>query len=322
MATSGSVNFTQTRNEIIQDALALVGAYGVGRTISSEDIVFTNNLLNKMIKAWQARGLHLWAEEDAYLFVADNTGRYVLSNATSSARAAYETDTVITQLNGGFAATDTALTVDTTTGMSTSDIIGIVLDSDVVHWTTISTIPSSTTLTIASGLATAAADNSHVYTFTSRINRPLKIHSVRKVTGIDTGSTSTQTATALTQLSHTDFMELPSRNTNGSPTHYYYNPDLDSGSLYLYPRPDDPDMYFSFSFSRMLEDFDASTDNADFPSEWLETITYQLAVRLATAFGKDAKLQSLMPMASAMYEMMLDNDAETGSVYLSPDKGY
>lgn len=320
MATSGSVNFNQTRNEIINDAYQLLGVYGVGRTISSEDMNFASNMLNKMIKAWQSKGLHLWAREEAYLFIADQVAEYTLSSDSSSARACARSDAVITELNGAVAASGTSLTVDTTTGMTASDIIGIVLDDDSVDWTTISSVDSSTTLTIASGLTSAASDNNNVYTFTSRINKPLRIHSVRRITGTTNTTTSNQTEVPLVELSHAEYYDLPSKTVDGLPTHYYYNPDLSTGQLNLWPRPNDPEMYIGITYDRMLEDFDASTDNADLPVEWLEALTYQLAVRLAPAFGKEQKVaQLILPMAISMLDDLLDWDTETASLYLMPN---
>lgn len=322
MATSGSINFTQTRNEIINDAFQLIGVYGIGRTISSEDMVFANSLLNKMVKAWQAQGLHLWSKEEAYLFIADNVGQYTLSNDSSSARACSRDDAVITQLNGDHTASDTTLVVDSTTGMNAADIIGIVLDDDTIHWTTIVSVDSSTALTITSGIASAAADNSNVYTFTSRINKPLRIHSMRRVSGVDVAGTSTRTEIEMQCLSHDEYFNLTTKTISGTPTCFYYTPDLSTGTLYMWPRPNDPNIYFEFTYERMLEDFDASTDNADFPTEWLECLTYQLAIRLAPAFGKDQKLQMLLPMASMMYDTMLEWDSEVNSIQFSPNRYY
>lgn len=321
MATSGSDNFLQTRNEIIYDALSLIGVYGIGRTVSSEDMSFCSNMLNKMIKAWQAKGLHLWAKEEGVLFIADNTAEYTLSNASSSARVTSKADAVVTELNGAAASGATSLTVDSTTGMTVADIIGVVQDDDVVLWTTIATIPSSTTLTLTVGLSAAAADNSNVYTFTSRINKPLRILSVRRVSGIDSGGTTTKSEVPLQALSHEEYFDLPSKTLNAdNPTHYYYNPDLTSGKLYLWPRPANPEVYFEFTYERALEDFDASTDNPDLPAEWLEVLTYQLAVRIAPAFGKDEKSMALLiPMATSMLEDLLNWDSEVTSIKLVPN---
>src|SRR3990167_3017319 len=115
MATSGSVNFNQTRNDIITDALGLIGVYGVGRTISSEDMTYCSNALNKMIKAWQGKGIHLWSKEEGVLFPAAYTAEYILSSDATSARACLASDAVITQLNGAHASGATSLTVDSTT---------------------------------------------------------------------------------------------------------------------------------------------------------------------------------------------------------------
>lgn len=320
MATSGSTDFNQTRNEIIIDAFALLGVYGVGRTVSAEDMALANNLLNKMVKAWQAQGLHLWAKEEAYLFVADNTGAYTLSSAATSARMCARDDAVITRLDGAHATSATAITVDTTVGMAAADIIGIVLDDDSVTWDTIATVDTSTTLTLTTGLDSAAASGKNVYTFTSRVEKPLRIHSMRRVEGIDSTTTTSRSEIPMIQLSHAEYFDLPMKSLNGLPSHFYYNPDILDGRLYLWPRPDSPSFYFEVTYDRMLEDLDASTDNIDFPQEWLECTTYQLAVRLAPAFGKDAKVMTMLaPMASAMLEDMKNWDQEIGSVFLVPE---
>ena len=321
MGTSGSVNYNQTRNEIIQDAFQLIGAYGVGRTIDAEDQSFAASMLNKMVKAWQAQGIHLWAKEEGVLLVADNTGEYTLGSGATDARATLASDFVISELTSAHSASDTTIEVDSTTGMAASDIVGIVLDDDTVDWTTIVSVDSSTQITITTGLTSAAADNNNVYTFTSRINKPLRLHSMRRVTGIDSGATSTLSSIPMLQLSHQEFFDLPSKTINGLPTHFYYNPNISTGKLYMWPRPNDPEMRFNFTFSRMLEDFDASTDNPDFPVEWLECLTYQLAVRIAPAYGKDKKLiATIGPLASSMLQNMLDWDTENTSVMLQPDR--
>ena len=51
-------------------------------------------------------------------------------------------------------------------GCTRSDTILIELDDDTLHSTTIVSVDTSTTLTITTGLASAAADNNNVYTYT------------------------------------------------------------------------------------------------------------------------------------------------------------
>lgn len=316
MATSGSVDFNQTRNELIEDAFQLIGVYGVGRTVSAEDMNFASNSLNKMVKAWQAKGLHLWAKEEAYLFGAKNTAEYQLGNTSNDARASKRTDVVLTELSTDEAASSTVLGVDDSTDMSTGDIVGIELNDGTTHWDTIVSIDSSTQITVTTGLSGAASTNRNVYAFTSRINKPLRIHSMRRVTGIG----DNQSSIPMIPLSQQEYFDLPNKNSNGAPTHFYYNPSLTNGRLYIWPRPQNTEYHYEMTFDRMLEDFDASSDVPDFPSEWLECITYQLAYRLAPAFNKDKNM--LQPEASVMLEDMLNWDAETTNVTIQPDRGY
>ena len=274
-------------------------------------------MFNKMVKTYQAGGLHLWAKEEGYLFVADNTGEYTLSADSSSARCTTRSDASITELSVAAAASATTLTVNSTTGMTAADVIGVVNDDDAVTWTTIVSVDSSTGLTLTAGLDGAAAVNKNVYTFTSRINKPLRILGMRRVTG----GPSSPSSIPMMALSHQEYFDLPNKEMNGLPTHFYYTPQLTTGNLYLWTRPDTPEMYFEITFERMLEDFDASTDNPDFPSEWLECLTYQLAVRVAPAFGKSNMLESIGPIAQDLYKEVSTFDVEPNAISFQPNLG-
>lgn len=317
MATSGSTNFSQTRNEVILDAFQILGVYGIGRTVSSEDMTFASSMLNKMVKSWITQGLHLWSKEEAVLFTDYNTGEYTLGNASTHAKATNVSDQIITQLNGAHAASATTLTVDSTTNMAVSDFIGVVTSDNTIHWTTIATIPSSTSLTISSGLDSAASDDGLVYTFTSRINKPMRVLACRRRSGYDT----TQNEVVLSPVSHEDYFNLPVKTSNGEPVQYYYNPDLTNGILYLWPRPNNGNTRIHFTYERLIEDLDSTSDDFDFPAEWLEPLTYQLAVRLARPFGKPSAIQDLLPLASQMLENLKSWDNEIVSIEMIPDLG-
>lgn len=321
MATSGSYNYSQTRVDVINDAFQLLGVYGVGRTTSAEDMTFANSLLNKMIKAWGTKGLHLWAKTEGVLYLTPNVAEYTIGNGSSDAYVTNKSDEVITQLNGALAAAATSVTVDNTTNMTVGDKIGIVLTDKTIHWTTIATIPSSTTLTLTSGVSGAALDNALVYTFTNRLYKPLRVLDARLLQGIDTGSTSTLTELPMTSIAYQDYFELPVKTTSGIPNQFHYNPKLTSGKMYVWPRPSDGSYRIQFSYERVLEDMDAATDDFDFPSEWLESLTYQLAVRLGPPFGKEKRAQFLAPLAGIMLEDLLNWNNEITSVLWQPDSG-
>lgn len=322
MATSGSQNFSQNRDAIINDAYQILGIYGIGRTISAEDTTVASNALNRMIKSWATKGLHLWAKEEGVLFITPNEAEYTLGNAAGDAHATKVSDLVLTQLNGAHAASATSITVDDTTGMAGSDNIGIVTTDKTIHWTTISSVDSSTTLTIASGLDSAASDDGLVYTYTNKIYKPLRILDARRRTGIDSGATSTEFDLPLTEVSYQDYFELPQKTINSIPNQFHYNPKLTSGKLYLFPRPSDGAERIHISYERVIEDMDSASDDFDFPSEWLEPLTWQLAVRLGPMFGRTQKMEQILPIASAMLDNLLDWNAEVSDIQLSPDLDY
>lgn len=319
MSTSGSLNFSQTKNEIILDAFQILGVYGIGRTVSSEDLTFASSMLNKMVKAWAAKGLHLWCKTDGVLYLTQYENEYNIGSS-ATAYATLKSDEIITKLNGTTAASTTSLTVDNTTGMQVNDYIGVVLTSGAIHWSTIATIPNSTTLTINAGLSSEASDNALIFTFTNKLYKPLRILSTRNVQGIDEGNTSSIVESIITLLPNNTYVELPDKTTNSNIiTQAYYKPELTTGKLYVWPRPTDCSNRIEFTFERLIEDLDNTSDDFDFPSEWLECLTYQLAVRLARPFGKPSAIQDLLPLASQMLEDLLSWDTEINEVYLMPD---
>jgi hypothetical protein len=311
MATSGSVDFNQTRNEIIKDALVLLGVIGADETIHEADQALSARFLNKMVKSWDAQGIHLWTATEATLFLADEVAEYDLSNASGSARWS---DTVVdTTLSAAEAASQTVISVTTSTGMTAADIVGIVADDDTVHWSTIASVDSSTQITIDDATVAASASGNRVYSFTTRANRPLKIHSVRR-------RSETANDVPLIKLSREEYFDLPAKDSVGTPVQFFYDPQLTTGKLYLWPKPSDPEVRLKMTYQRQLEDFDAAGNNPDFPQEWLECLTYNLAVRLAPAFGKDQKaIATLAPMAVSMLESIKSYDNEVTSISISPN---
>lgn len=314
MSTSGSTNFTLTRDQIIKDALYLLNVLGAEEEPQASDLAFCSRRLNSMVKQWMSQGLHLWALDEGILFLTKNTASYNLGNTASDAYCTTAADAVLTELGGDEAASQTALTVDDSTGMAANDIVGIELNDGTTHWSTISSVDSSTQITIADALASAAAENNNVYTFTNRITRPQRIHEARLVKGI-----STTTETPMAMVSRDDYFNLPTKTNNGTPVEFYYSPQLTSGKLYIWQRPEDTSRYIRFTYERILEDFDAAANNSDFPVEWLDALVYNLAVRVAPAFGRDQKIiATLAPMALSYLNDLLDYDNEHTSIQIQP----
>lgn len=311
MATSGSTNFNQTQTELILDALQIIGAYGIGRTVSAEDMTFCRSILNKMVKAWGAKGLHLFSKEEGVLYQVPGQSAYAIGYTANFALAS---DEITTNLSAAAASSAASITVDSVTGMTTGDNIGVVLSDKTIHWTTIQSI-ASLTITLTTALIGAASDNALVYTYTTNPGKPLRILDCRKRTVSGTQIMDLP----LVSIGYQDIHQFPVKYAGTSPTQWSYKPGNTYGTLYLWPCPSDGSERLMVTYERVLEDLDNTSDNFDFPAEWLEPITYQLALRIARPFGKASAINDILPLAESMLNNLLDWDSEVSSIQMYPE---
>lgn len=78
MATSGSTDFSVTRNQLITGALRLVGGVAQGETPTSDQITEAAEALNMLVKAWQAVGMPLWAMKQYTMSLTTSTSSYTI----------------------------------------------------------------------------------------------------------------------------------------------------------------------------------------------------------------------------------------------------
>ena len=122
MATSGSTDFSVTRDDLITDALVMVGELGDGEPVSADRLITCTRRFNLMVKAWMARGAKLSAMKLATLFLSPGTASYLLGSTGTHCTNTY----VQTTLSTAEATSSTSLGLTSFTGMAASDNIGIV----------------------------------------------------------------------------------------------------------------------------------------------------------------------------------------------------
>lgn len=320
MATSGSTNFTQTRDQVILDAFQLLGIYGLGRTVSTEDMTFSASMLNKMVKSWAAMGLHLWAKQEGMIYLTPYTSEYQLGTYSYFTTKSDET---VTKLTNTYTTGTTSIVLNTTSGITVADKIGIVLDTGFIHWTTVQSITNSTTLVITAPLPSSASASNLVYSFTTTATKPLRVLSARLIQGFDGGSSgSSQIEIPMTSIAYEEYWNMSTITTPSEICNqYHYSPKVSNGTLYVWPRPTTGASRIQITYERIIEDLDNIDDNFDFPGEWLEPLTYQLALRIGPAFGKDQRMQVIAVMASQMLDNMKNWDTEITSIRFVPDRG-
>lgn len=117
------------------------------------------------------------------------------------------------------------------------------------------------------------------------------------------------------RLSREEYYRLPNRTVEGFPTQFFYDRQRDSGTLYIWPEPDDALYDLTFTYRRRIMDMDASADNFDLPPEWHEAIVFGLANRLVGRYGMAGKPAAarVQMMAERAYQQVLSFDIAEGN---------
>ncbi len=279
MATSGSTDFNMTATELVRSAMRTLGVIGIGTVPTDQELDDGLESLNMMLKSWQTDGLHLWLHTEAALFLVAGQAQYSLPGS-NVAKLSNLTETT---LSADVAVSATTITVASATGISDTNTIGIVTDSNTIHWTTVSGAPSGSTVTLASGMPAAASSGKKVWVYSDTIERPNRITDMRRRNVAETASPIDTPVTQL--LGRKDYFMLPNKTDTGVPVQSYYDPQTNVGELYIWPAPTSVDDHLRFTYSRPLQDIDSLTNTMDFPTEWLKAIKYNLAVDIAPEYG-------------------------------------
>lgn len=306
MTVSNVHTFTMTRDEIVIEALELTGTHNLGTSPAAEVLDSCTRSLNLFLKAWQPKGLFLHTYKPATLFLGKGQQSYLLGPTGDHATESY-TETTLT---ADGSATDTVLTVDSESGISVADYIGIVLDDGTLHWDTVASLAP---LTLTTGLASAATSGNAVYAYTTKIIRPVKISDVR----LEGDASSDQ---PISKLALSDYLAMPSKNTESTPSQYAYDPQLDNSRLYVWPTTGDVTEKINFLYQKPVDDFTTDTDTATAPSDWLQCLCLGLAYTIAPK--RMIPLDEQMAL-KARYEDALNDldDFEETSVFFCPGRG-
>lgn len=314
MVTSNSSNFTRTRDQIIARAARLVGAIKAGETMGAQEVTDFADALNAMVKRWSATpGMHVWCTSEATLFPQVDQVRYSLATGSSdhATETYYETEISASEASG-----QTVLSVESTANMTVADNIGVVVDDGTLHWSTVSSKTAST-VTIADALDDAAAAGNPVFTYTTKIVRPLKIVDARRYN--IAGALDTPLAPMLARL---DYQMLSNKAQAGVINQAFYDPQLAAGYLYLWQPVSAVTDLVKFTYHRPIQDFDAASDNPDLPQEWIDVLVWNLADVMGPEYDIPAERAVMIGTKAAQFLSDVGGfDREAESIYLQPDMG-
>ena len=318
MSVSNSSDFTRTRDQIIGRALRLCNAVRAGATPRAQQVTDAAEALNAMVKRWQKKQLHVWTVAEATLFPQVAQVKYALvsGSADHATEAYYETGITSAAISGA-----TTLSVEETTNITVADNIGVVVDDGTIHWTTVSS-KTSTTVTIASGIDDAAAVGNPVFTYTTKIVRPLKIVDARRyniASGQDTPISETQGSL----MARLDYQSLPNKSQTGTINRAFYDPGRDTGYLYLWQPVSTVTDLVKFTWHRPIMDFDAAGDNPDLPQEWFDALAFNLALLIAPEYDVTPERYTMIKEGAVEYLAdVAGDDREGESLFIGVDMGY
>lgn len=301
MATSGSTDYLDNRNQIITEALELIGVLPAGDTANADDIASCSRTLNMMVKHWQVNGIALWKNTKIYIFLASDAQSYSLGPSGDEATESM----VKTEISGSVtydpAIGMTDIPVDSITGISDGDNVGVELDDGSLQWANISGTPSGSTIRVNAALNDDVAVDNNIFTYTSGISRPLFLTEIRLHK--DSG-----TEQPVKLVSGNKYKSISTKDTEGSITQAYYDQQTTNGVLYVWPTADSVKDYLVATARMPIEDFDSATNDPDFPQEWLLPLAWNLAVAIAPKFD-----EPLSPMFISQANQYLQ-DASSNAV--------
>jgi len=443
MARSNSTDFSITGGDIVRDALNLITERAAEVPATSNEIDDGLRALNRMVKAWQGQGLHLWKLDQGILFLDDAKASYNLG--PQGDEAALLDDFIDTTLTVAGSVSDILLTVASTVGMTgavdsfsnggpftnttgwsvgnsgtvavsgdnleltngaatagfteftvttvvgesyimpisfvlgtatgatftiregatildtvsftatgtdeleftatqlthtfrfandsagitetssldsvqlldtnSGDFIGIELDDNTRQWTHIVTVDSATQVRIETALTGAAAIANTVFTFSTLIDRPLRIHDTRRTRISDTSEID------LNKWSQQQYFAQTNKQSTGTPTNFYYDPKLDNGRIYIWQTASSVNQLVKFTFESPIQDFDVATNNPDFPIEWSDALVWNLAARIGHEYNTPLqKMQLIIARATQLKDDMLGWDEELTSLNIQPSR--
>lgn len=107
MSTSGTTNFTMTRDQLIEASLRALQVYGIGDTIPPEVITNVAQALNIWVKALCMKGLFLWCVQEVEIPMVAGQAQYQIGPLTNKPRPLRILDAYIRYSTGN----DVSLTI-------------------------------------------------------------------------------------------------------------------------------------------------------------------------------------------------------------------
>lgn len=129
----------------------------------------------------------------------------------------------------------------------------------------------------------------------------------------------------MTRLARGDYWGLPDKDSESTPTQWYFDQTIAGGlsNIYVWPAPDATfaaDYTIEIQYQKPFDDMDAATNNLAFPKAWELSIVTGLAALLALEYGMGLnERRDLRELAAVEKERVMNWDTEHTSLFFQPD---
>lgn len=133
--------------------------------------------------------------------------------------------------------------------------------------------------------------------------------------------TETNTKIDMDLIPFEEYNILPA-STSGSPIKLSYQPNINSGTIYLWPQPSSSNTAtITIVYQRPIQYFTASTETLDMPEEWYNALVFGTAVDLSPEWTIPLQdRQWLEKQADKHLDIAMSIGQDVGSFYLQPER--
>ena len=315
LSTSGTFTATQSVIQILNAALRLAQVIGDEETATGSQLQSAMDAMTAMTKAWQASGIHVWAEEECILFLQPNQILYRIGTGSTDHCTLWDS-LVQNQLAATALAGATSLTLPSIAGISRGDTIGVQLDAGTNFWTTVSAVPSGATVPIATPMPSAATQGAFVFDYTTPLYRPLRVMGGRQYNYLS------RIDIPMIQWARLDYQSQPNKYSTGTPTAFFYDPQTGQGQyqqpvgqMNIWTNPANNSNACRFTAQRPIQDVGSLANTLDFPVEWNACLKWNVALEVAPEFGCPMEQMAIIDkQATKYFSMAKEWDREPESI--------
>ena len=291
MTTSGTRTFNLDVAEVIEEAYERCGL----EARTGYEIKTARRSMNLMFAEWTNRGLNLWTVKQKVLDLAIGVASYPVGTLTISVASTASFNVAETISGGTSAATAIITSVVSSTSLAITYPVGTFAINE----------------TITGSVSGATTTVSAVVDFSATQSSADILEVVLRKSGTDY---------ELSRISRGDYLNLPNKTTQGRPSQFYFDRQIDP-VLNLWNVPDNSTDQLVYYYVDRIEDAGAYANTTDLPFRFYPCMVAGLAYYIAMKRAPE-RLQYLKVIYEEEFQRASDEDENRVPLKLQPSIQY